>query len=425
MSEDQCEIFNSLIVEKMRSLHGQHQALRTVLRECENEAGQMRLQAAAIELAEKEKEKEKEKVHSNLWVSAHKEIESHAYTSSPESSVSDISSDLDGIQDGTSQEEGIDSEAKFTVGQRHGVNMSLSDLQLVDIDVLDIVSISLSVRCTRCTSLNELNCLQPTATKRLMQADTDCKVCHRPLSIVIKPHFLYERSNLLATVQEANCLPMDLLPLTLSGQCSNCTNLSAFRNVQPGRWHERACGHCHRRLAFYFSSVGFNRDRAFKDRSVDSRKKHRPTKSTGPILPQPGQPLPNNGACQHYRHSYRWLRFPCCGRRFPCDLCHEEGTDDGHEMKWAHRMVCGFCSVEQPVNQRCKECGRRLTSTAAQPSGKATNFWEGGKGQRDHKFLSRKDPHKWSSSKKKTHSRKEFRVGTKGKERTLAKTTST
>ena len=48
----------------------------------------------------------------------------------------------------------------------------------------------------------------------------------------------------------------------------------------------------------------------------------------------------NSSGGHHARrcNSCRWLRFPCCGQRFPCDLCHEEATD-GHEMKWAHRMV--------------------------------------------------------------------------------------
>ena len=49
----------------------------------------------------------------------------------------------------------------------------------------------------------------------------------------------------------------------------------------------------------------------------------------------------------------RWLRFPCCGRRFPCDVCHEEETD-GHDMKWAMRHACGFCSTEQ-VNALIKQ----------------------------------------------------------------------
>ena len=64
----------------------------------------------------------------------------------------------------------------------------------------------------------------------------------------------------------------------------------------------------------------------------------------------------------------RWLRFPCCGMRFPCDLCHEELTD-GHEMKWAKRMVCGYCSLEQPVDSRCTNCDRKLAATARNPEG--------------------------------------------------------
>lgn len=78
----------------------------------------------------------------------------------------------------------------------------------------------------------------------------------------------------------------------------------------------------------------------------------------------------------------RWLRFPCCGQRFACDLCHEEGVPDGHDAAWASRMVCGFCSREQPLDKVCKYCGKKLATSAAQPSGRNTRFWEGGKGCR-------------------------------------------
>ena len=49
--------------------------------------------------------------------------------------------------------------------------------------------------------------------------------------------------------------------------------------------------------------------------------------------------------------------------RFPCDLCHEEFSD-GHEMKWALRMVCGYCSFEQPCQALCKNCGRKVANNA-------------------------------------------------------------
>ena len=65
--------------------------------------------------------------------------------------------------------------------------------------------------------------------------------------------------------------------------------------------------------------------------------------------------------------SCRWLRFPCCGMRFPCDLCHEEGTD-GHEMVWATRMLCGFCSTEQASSFGRGACGSAPTYRMFRPS---------------------------------------------------------
>lgn len=89
---------------------------------------------------------------------------------------------------------------------------------------------------------------------------------------------------------------------------------------------------------------------------------------------QKGKPLPEKGACKHYKQSHRWLRchhlsdcsgvtanvamgnmlsavhgsvsrFPCCGRAYACDVCHDEDQD--HPMELATRMICGFCAKEQ------------------------------------------------------------------------------
>ena len=85
-----------------------------------------------------------------------------------------------------------------------------------------------------------------------------------------------------------------------------------------------------------------------------------------------GRPLPNTGTCLHYKKSHRWpgntdidvntdiksdidlntdtdtndcCRFPCCGKAFPCDVCHDSTED--HPMERANRMICGYCSKEQ------------------------------------------------------------------------------
>lgn len=33
------------------------------------------------------------------------------------------------------------------------------------------------------------------------------------------------------------------------------------------------------------------------------------------------------GTCKHYKKSKRWLRFSCCNRIYPCDICHDEQSD--------------------------------------------------------------------------------------------------
>lgn len=99
---------------------------------------------------------------------------------------------------------------------------------------------------------------------------------------------------------------------------------------------------------------------------------------------QKGKPLPDKGTCKHYKQSHRWLRynfsfcgcnyhlqlqgavlcgkrylkmrkknsflthlprFPCCGRAYACDACHDEDQD--HPMELATRMLCGYCAKEQ------------------------------------------------------------------------------
>ncbi|KAI8849507.1 hypothetical protein BC829DRAFT_182884 [Chytridium lagenaria] len=137
--------------------------------------------------------------------------------------------------------------------------------------------------------------------------------------------------------------------------------------------------------------------------SVPTMRKKKPkNEDAGIVL---GQPLPKNGICSHYRKSYRWFRFPCCGKVYPCDLCH--GSSD-HEMVWANRMICGYCSREQAYspNKACA-CGRELTRTSNNKG-----YWEGGLGTRDKKVMSRHEGRKYKGMNK-TVSMKSTRVGPK------------
>lgn len=84
--------------------------------------------------------------------------------------------------------------------------------------------------------------------------------------------------------------------------------------------------------------------------------KKRPKEVLGIVA---GQELPRRGRCQHYGKSYRWFRFSCCAKVFPCDRyvlpgyalcefrgsaadsslsrCHDAETD--HPNEHANRMI--------------------------------------------------------------------------------------
>ena len=96
-----------------------------------------------------------------------------------------------------------------------------------------------------------------------------------------------------------------------------------------------------------------------------------------------GQPLPKTGRCTHYNRSYRWFRFSCCSKVFPCDKCHDAESD--HPNEHANRMICGYCSREQ--NYRPEDCGVCHSSLIKKAG---SGFWEGGKGTRDKSRMSRK-----------------------------------
>ncbi|KAG0329751.1 hypothetical protein BGZ99_000486 [Dissophora globulifera] len=102
-----------------------------------------------------------------------------------------------------------------------------------------------------------------------------------------------------------------------------------------------------------------------------------------------GEPLPRKGACDHYKKSRRWFRFPCCSKIYPCHLCHDEKEPD-HESEFAKRMICGHCSREQTVSDKPCICGESPVRT----TGGSGAFWEGGEGMRDKTKMSHKDPKK-------------------------------
>jgi len=144
------------------------------------------------------------------------------------------------------------------------------------------------------------------------------------------------------------------------------------------------CRECHKRMSFRIPEVKFLQVSTAAVRATQAG----PRKKKEQLGIKVGEQLPNRGRCAHYSKSYRWFRFSCCSKVFPCDKCHDAVSD--HPNENANRMICGYCSREQ--NFRPEDCGTCHASLVARHG---TGFWEGGKGTRDKVRMSRKDPRKY------------------------------
>ncbi|KAJ3320705.1 hypothetical protein HDV06_005113 [Boothiomyces sp. JEL0866] len=276
-----------------------------------------------------------------------------------------------------------------------GTQIRLINIDLENISLLHSISLSISVKCDRCKEVGEFLELKPSFDSENIQTHS-CHKCSTVYTANFRTDFVHMNSISLGFLDLEGCSVLDLLPSKYSATCSNCNHEQAanecFQNLVRNSTTIQHCRNCHTKLTITLNNVKFVK--------IDNtpvkllRKAPRKPKDEHFTI---NQPLPKNGMCSHYRKSYRWFRFPCCSKLYPCDVCHDEAAD--HNAEWANRMICGFCSREQPYSQKPCVCGKSLVRE------KGKGFWEGGDGTRDPRLMSKNDSRKYAGMNK-TMSRK-------------------
>ncbi|ESO89970.1 hypothetical protein LOTGIDRAFT_234076 [Lottia gigantea] len=275
---------------------------------------------------------------------------------------------------------------------KKGTEINFKNLQLKgQTGTLSFKKIHIIIQCGRCKSKSDFS----TPGNRLNSVD--CTKCHETQLLRYRPTIAHQYSSVIGYLDLENCLPFDLIlpecyPVVNCMNCSKSTTISGFCTGQPC---DVICRSCHDKLRIAADAVRFL-DLQQKVENLEIKQIHKVgVKKTNRVAKDPaiqeGKPLPNNGTCKHYKKSYRWLRFPCCGKTYPCDVCHDENESD-HDMKYANRMICGFCCKEQvySVDKPCKGCESLMTKSSG-------SHWEGGQGCRDKIKMSRGDSQKYSN----------------------------
>ncbi|KAI1482088.1 hypothetical protein F4774DRAFT_328422 [Daldinia eschscholtzii] len=295
---------------------------------------------------------------------------------------SEDESDEGGAEVNTQRESG---GSGITQQVERGTAMSFPSIELHGVELLQVSILNLSVKCERCKTLNDVTGLKPEVEKT-----GSCKKCAAAFTVKFRQEMVHQNSTRAGFIDAACCTIADMLPSTFVPTCSRCSTASQGLVSVRGDAITNVCRECHAKFTFKIPEVKFL---AISQGSLPPPPSG-PRKRAEKLGLHAGDPLPKNGTCAHYRRSYRWFRFSCCGKVYPCDKCHDEaekeGGGDGHPQEWANRMICGWCSREQNYAvEACGFCGRSVIGK------KGRGFWEGGKGTRDKTRMSRKDKRKF------------------------------
>ncbi|KTF82972.1 hypothetical protein cypCar_00026713 [Cyprinus carpio] len=249
--------------------------------------------------------------------------------------------------------------------RRRGTEIKLLGLKLGEqIATVAAKEISVSLKCNRCKVDSDL-----TLTGRL-PCTAQCEKCQAGIRAAFRPSMLHHYSDVLGYLDLNAVAPVDLIlkDSVFSVGCLNCNKEDTVQNLTYGQNWEQNCQHCHTKLSIFVEATRFQF-----------------------IQPQPrNQTGLNPGSC--FVLTVSSARFPCCGRAYPCDVCHDEDQD--HPMELATRMICGYCAKEQPYSngKPCINCGSMMTRAAF------TSHWEGGQGCRNKVKMSRNDRQKYANT---------------------------
>ncbi|XP_075945193.1 uncharacterized protein LOC142947468 isoform X2 [Anarhichas minor] len=306
-----------------------------------------------------------------------------------------------GCDEGQEEEEEEEEEASHLVENirisdpRRGTEMKLLGLRMGENTATVVAQqITVCLQCSRCKVTADLSLTGRTP------CTAQCEKCSASITAAFRPCMLHHYSDVLGYLDLHNAVPADLVlqDCELIVGCLSCSQEGPVPNLSYGQTQEFNCEHCHGKLSILAESTRFQyiQPRANKTGPSACAVNHRTIRD--PAV-QKGKPLPDKGGCKHYKQSHRWLRFPCCGRAYPCDVCHDQDQD--HPMELANRMICGYCAKEQPYcnGKPCVTCGSMMTR------GARTSHWEGGLGCRNKTKMSRNDRHKYANTNK-TVSRK-------------------
>ena len=137
-------------------------------------------------------------------------------------------------------------ENQSTSGPERGISLSFPSLELYGIELLELASLSITIKCERCKDTMDINNLRDKAQK-----SESCKKCAMPLSVGYRQELMHTNSFRAGNLDLEGCTVVDMLPSNFLPTCSECSTTYASPGVVSVRGESSmaVCRECHRKMS--------------------------------------------------------------------------------------------------------------------------------------------------------------------------------
>jgi len=200
------------------------------------------------------------------------------------------------------------SNAPTTGPAEKGILLSFPGLELYSIELLEMVSLSITVKCERCKEPQDMERLRNnTQGDHSGMKEVNCKKCANNIAAGYRMDLMHTNSSRAGYIDLDGCTPVDMLPSTFVPTCSECSTSYTTPGCISVRGESTLaiCRECHHKMTFKIPEVKFLTISHAAERATRNVSRRKAKENLGIVA---GQELPRRGRCSHYSKSYRWFR---------------------------------------------------------------------------------------------------------------------
>ncbi|KAK6508333.1 hypothetical protein TWF506_010427 [Arthrobotrys conoides] len=207
---------------------------------------------------------------------------------------------------GSSQDLQQDSEVAAPVyvsSIERGTSISFPDIKLKNIELLELKTINLTMKCTRCKTIADINNIKAKENKHSRPKLLGCEKCSSVIGIDFRREFIHENHTRAGFLDLSGCTVVDLLPSEFVPTCAGCstTLTSGIQGVTRSQSMFANCRSCFAKMSLFIPEIRFLK---ISEDDVDlgaGGHIRRQKENLGLVA---GTELPLRGRCAHYRYVF-------------------------------------------------------------------------------------------------------------------------